>query len=638
MTKHKAQSGAALLLCLFALLLLSAIGMFLYMSSGTEAQIATNYRSNLDAYYSAKFGIQEVRDRVSYPSAAVPPNPAPPPGGLADRLPQTVAGNPGGVLYVVNPANGETVDPTNPNNRYFDDQLCHDYNSGISPGTKCNVVPGMANWALPFQNSLAPAGTAPALKWVRINMKTNRVVLPNFCVDQSCSTAPLDSPICWDGQSEHLSPGTTVPACDANGMQNVYMLTALAVTPGLRASSARRLLRSEVVAPSIRPPGAVTIDAGTAVPVFGDGMSIPSTAIDGRPHMLDRTLSTSNRCSAVAALASDSSTTTAALAQGLDATRKGIVNTANNNCNWDGSPKFSGAVCTPGLWWVRGTSSTPRFVTTVTTTTTTTSSGTNSGGQGPSGSDGDNKNNTTTTTTTSPCTSSSPNCYTNLDLSSPQLLATSATMGTPVPAVTLPPNSPGLFAGGPGNQTTGSMYQSPLASTLPNEITALNALVAASKGQANYVEATAATLAPSYGSVQAPAVVVITDPSLVLQGPTSLTGYGVLVVPSDLEINNGASLQWTGVVLVQAPPPQVGQVPSGNGQFKVGGGNGFINGALLLQPAPPNSLPAGTTTSVGFTTSGAGSGSFSIFYSCDAIDMAFGALPFKVVASSEVSF
>ena len=630
-TKQKSQSGAALLLCLFALLLLSGIGMLLYMSSGTEARIATNYRSNLDAYYSAKFGIQEVRDRVTYASIPDPLKPPPPPGGLADLLPQTIAGNSRGVLYVINPANGETVDPTDSNNRYFDDQLCHDYNSGVTPGTKCNVVPGMANWALPSQTSLAPPGTASALKWVRINMKTNRVVLPNFCVDQSCSTAPLDSPVCWDGQSEHLSPGSTVPACDANGMQNVYMLTALAVTPGLRVNSARRLLRSEVVAPSIRPPGAVTMDASTAVPVFGDGSTIPSTAIDGRPHKLDGTLSSSNRCSAVAALATDSGASTTALAQEMDATRKGIVNTANNSCNWDGSSQGA-RVCTPGLWWVRGTNSTPRFITTVTTTTTS-SGGDNSG----PGNDGDHHG--STITTTSPCDSSNSNCYTNLDLSAPQLLATSATMGTPVPAVTLPPNQPGLFAGGPGNQATGSTYQSPLASTLPNEITALNALVAASKGQANYVAVTAANLAPSYGSIQAPAVVVITDPSLVLQGPgTSLTGYGVLVVRSDLEINNGASLNWTGVVVVQAPPPQSGQVLSGNGQFKIGGGNGFINGALLLQPAPPNSLPAGTTTSVGFTTSGAGSGSFNIFYSCDAIDMAFAALPFKVVASSEVSF
>jgi len=632
-TKHKAQSGTALLLCLFALLLLSGIGMFLYMSSGTEAQIATNYRSNLDAYYSAKFGIQEVRDRVTYPSIGDPLKPPPPQGGLADLLPQTIAGNSGGVLYVINPANGETVDPTDPNNRYFDDQLCHDYNSGSIPGTKCTVVPGGANWSLPPQASLAPPGTAPALKWVRINMKTNRVVLPNFCVDQSCSTAPLDSPVCWDGQNEHLSPGNTVPACDANGMQNVYMLTALAVTPGLRTNSARRLLRSEVVAPSIRPPGAVTMDAGAAVPIFGDGMSIPSTAIDGRPHRLDGTLSTSNRCSAVAALATDSSASTAALAQGLDATRKGIVNTANNSCNWDGSSKNS-MVCTPGLWWVRGTNSTPRFITTVTTTTT--SSGSTSGGPGPSG-DGDHHG--STVTTTSPCDGSSPNCYTYLDLSSPQLLATSATMAPQVPAVTLPPNAPGPFAGGPGNQPTGSMYQSPLASTLPNEITALNALVAASKGQANYVAVTAANLAQSYGSIGAPAVVVITDPSLVLQGPgTSLSGYGVLVVPSDLEINNGASLNWTGVVVVQAPPPQSGQTPSGNGQFKISGGNGFINGALLLQPAPPNTLPSGTTSTASLVTSASGSGSFNIFYSCDAIDMAFGALPFKVVASSEVSF
>lgn len=623
-TKHKAQSGAALLLCLFALLLLSGIGMLLYMSSGTEAQISANYRSNLDAYYSAKFGIQEVRDRVTYPSVFDPLKPPPSPtpqGGLADLLPQTVAGNSLGVLYVINPANGETVDPTDPTNRYFDDQLCHDYNSGVTPGTKCTVVPGVANWSY-TQPSLALPGTASALKWVRVNVKTNRVVLPNFCVGQDCSTASLDSPVCWDGQSEQLSPGGTVPACDANGMQNVYMLTALAVTPGLRTNSARKLLRSEVVAPSIRPPGAVTMDASTAVPAFGDGTSIPSTTIDGRPHKLDGSLSTTNRCSAVAALATDSTASTTALIQGLNLTRMGIVNTANASCNWDGSSQGS-KVCTPGLWWVRGTnSSSTRYVTTVTTTTTSSgSSGSNNGGPGPSGGNDGDKGSTTTVTTTSPCSPSSPNCYTNLDLSAPQLLGTSP------------------FAGGPGNQATGSLYQS-LPTTLPNEITALNALVAASNGQANYVQVSAANLAPSYGSVQAPAIVVITDPSLVLQGPTSLSGYGVLVVPSDFEINNGASLQWTGVVLVQAPLPQGGQTPlvplSGNGQFKVNGGNGFINGALLLQPAPPNTLPPGTTSTVSLITSG--SGSFNIFYSCDAIDMAFAALPFKVVASSEVSF
>ena len=153
----KEQNGAALLLCLFALLLLSGIGMFLYMSSGTEARIAANYGSNLDAYYSAKSGLQEVRDRVSYPSASPSPTPGQPQGGLADLLPKTTAGNANGVLYVINAAPGETVDPTDTHNRYFDDQLCHDYNSGVDTGAKCDVVPGVANWAMPPQTSMGAA-------------------------------------------------------------------------------------------------------------------------------------------------------------------------------------------------------------------------------------------------------------------------------------------------------------------------------------------------------------------------------------------------------------------------------------------------------------------------------------------------
>jgi len=300
-TKRVSQSGAALLLCLFALLLLSSIGIFLYVSTGTNARIAANYGNNLDAYYAAKSGLAEVRDRVSYSSKQNPSAP-----GLADLLPTDIAGNPQGVLYVVNSAPGETVDPTDTRNKYFDDQLCHDYNSGIAPGARCTNPPASSNWALPFQASLAPAGTEPALKWVRINMKTNRVVLPNYCVNQACDSAPLDTPVCWDGKTEQVSPGGTVPACDANGMQNVYMLTSLAVTPGLRDNSARRLLRSEVVAPSIRPPGVITMDAAGISPTLSDGSSIPGTAVDGRPHKLDGTLAGNNACSAVAALATDS--------------------------------------------------------------------------------------------------------------------------------------------------------------------------------------------------------------------------------------------------------------------------------------------------------------------------------------------
>lgn len=626
-TKERAQNGMALLLCLFALLLLSAIAVFLYMSSATETRISSNYGTKLNAYYAAKSGLQEVRDRVSYASA---PNPAA--GGLADLLPKDIAGNQGGVLYVVNPGVGGIVNPTDPNNQYFDDQLCHDYNSGVTPGAKCDTVPGVANWFLTQQPSLAPAGSLSSLKWVRINMKTDRAVAPNYCVDQTCTN--LDAPVCWDGKTEQLSPGGALPSCDTNGMQNVYMLTALAVTPGLRENSARTLLRSEVVAPSIRPPGAITMDAVGSTPTLSDGTNIPSTVVDGRSHNMDGTLATNGRCSSVAALATDNPTSTAQLQQQLNLVRQSIVNTANNSCKADGSDN-NGGHCTPGLWWVRGTGSSFRFV------TLTSTSGSTSGGSGSSdGNDGQLSSGSGSGSTT--CDSSTANCYTYLNLASPELLAVSASYGSPVPTVTLPGNlppdkAPALFTGGPGNQTTGSIYQSALTATLPNEVSLVSALVAASQAQDNYVAVSSANLAPSYGSSTQPAIVRITDSSLILQNQ-SLSGYGVLVVPNDLEINAGGILQWTGIVLVQAG--SIVQQTGSGAQFQItAGGQGFIRGALLLQPGTTTAPGSTSSTLVSKTASTtSGTPAFQISYSCDAIDLAFSSLPYKVIGSSEISF
>ena len=84
-------------------------------------------------------------------------------------------------------------------------------------------------------------------KWVRINMKTNRIAAPYF-VDQTGDPTTLDTRVCWDGKTEQLSPGGANPKCDANGMLPVYMLTSLAMAQGTR-----NLARAEVVGPSIRP-------------------------------------------------------------------------------------------------------------------------------------------------------------------------------------------------------------------------------------------------------------------------------------------------------------------------------------------------------------------------------------------------
>lgn len=612
------ERGMALLLALFALLLLSAIGLFMVIASDTETRIDANYGSNLRSYYAARSGLEEIRDRIKYPASS---------GGLADELPQTIPGSANSVLYVLNPAGAETVDPTDPSSPYFDDQLCHDYDSGTAKDAKCTTLPGIPNWILAREQS-APLSTELGYKWTRINLKTNRIAAPYF-VDQTGTSAPLDTVVCWDGKTERLSPGGTNPSCDANGMQSVYMLTSLAVTSQAGTSTgSRKLLRFEVVAPSIRPPGTVTMGATSTMPVLGAaGAGIPSVAIDGRPHTLNGTLATGGSCSAIAPLGTDSSSGSAQLEQALNLVRKNIVDSANSSCNADGTSQ-SGKICSYGAWWVRGTDTDPRFITSNSGTGTNTSSGTSgtsgsSGSSGPGGGDGghdgDDRHHHHDPSGVSDsggvCNPSNPACYTNLDLAAPELFATSATAGPQVPAVTVPSDGIAPFTGGLGNQADASIYQPGSASIVNNGINAVNELVNTSLNQPNYFSVSSASLAANYGDKDHPAIVVISDLTLSLQGGTVLSGYGVLVVPYALEISN-ATLRWNGIVIVKSAGGHVTINP---------GAAGFINGALLLQPGAELNLQNN-------------SGAFRLTYSCEAIDLPFGAKPFRIISTAETSF
>ncbi|HEU4416236.1 MAG TPA: hypothetical protein VFT65_15725 [Candidatus Angelobacter sp.] len=589
----------ALLLTLFALLLLSAVGLFMVVSSTTETRIDTNYGTSLRAYYSAKSGLEEVRDRISYPSTSTTA-----PGGLSDQLPQDVAGNPMGVLYVINPANGEAVDPTDPTSPYFDDDLCHDYASNTPKGIKCSTVPNIANWQLPSKASLAQPSGPLDFKWARINMKTNRTASP-YLVDGGTSGAPLDTRVCWDGQTEQLSPRPDSPSCDANGMQTVYMVTALSATPqsnGLNA--ARKLVTMEVVAPSIRPAGMVTASSMTLPSTTSNTMGIPQVAIDGRVHNIDGTLANASSCSSISSMATDSGSSQLELT--LNQIRKTIVDTANSACNADGTPIGSNS-CTAPLWWVRGTDAATRFVTSVT----------NNGGSGDG--DGGDHHDDHHRGVPSTCDPATPSCFTNLDLSAVELFALSASYAPHVPAVTLPANATAPFTGSLGNQADPTVYQPAGTQTLADQIAAVNKLLTASRGQTNYFSASQATLAASYGTQSAPAVVEYTDATLSLQNSASLVGYGLLVIPSALEVGSNATLKWNGIVLIN----------SSTGHVTIGANvNGGINGALLLTSGANLNLQAFTPASTPFTLS----------YSCDAVDLPFHAQPFKIISTSESSY
>lgn len=632
-TGRNSERGMALLLTLFALLLLSGIGLFLVVSSSTETRIDANYGSGLRAYYAARSGLEEVRDRIRYTSTPATP------WGLADKLPQDIAGNLGGVLYITNPASGETVDPTDPASPYFDDDLCHAYNSGTPKGVKCTMQPTTANWQMASLPSVG--GGQSNYKWIRINMKTNRIVLPSFCVDQQadCTTAPLDTRVCWDGKTEQLSPGTGANAsCDVNGMQTVYMLTALAVNNNgpVAPNAGRKLLQAEVVAPSIRPAGVLT---AAAMNVSTSGTAVmPSVVIDGRAHDVGGVLVTppavpsSSTCHNIAPVGTDAGG--AQLASALDTMRRNIVNTANNSCRADGSG-VNGNMCTPGLWWVRGTDSSPRFVTTLTTSSSGSSGSSDGGSSGGSGIDGDHSGSTSGSSSSTTCNSTTPNCYTYLNLNSPQLFAISATSspvvtlpsGQHLPTVSVSSNS-GPFMGGAGNQSDSTIYQPGGTQTVADQVATVQSLVNASANQQSNITASSSTLASTYGSYNppsapSPVVVNFTDSTLTLQSGQSLTGYGVLMVPA-LEINSGATFNWTGIVLIN----------SSGGHVTIGAGaNGGINGALLLMPGAVFNTTTQPSNQKGVLPS-----LFNITYSCDAIDMVFAMQPFKVISSAETSF
>jgi hypothetical protein len=179
-------------------------------------------------------------------------------------------------------------------------------------------------------------------------------------------------------------------------------------------------------------------------------------------------------------------------------------------------------------------------------------------------------------------------------------------------------NANPLFTGNAGNSGDPAIYQSQSPTIVGHENQAVLDYIAARKASnTNYYELASTSLNPAqvYGSLTQPVVLIITDSSLKLTA--NLTGFGILQVPTDFEISS--TLRWTGIVMVR----------SSSGQFLINAGAaGFINGALMLQAGSQFVL----------TTTSAGANPFKITYSCDAIDVAMGSRPLKVVSQTETTY
>src|SRR5713101_3935695 len=123
---HKRRSheeGVALVAAILTLLLISAITAGIIILSNTETNTSTNFKDEQRAFFSAKAGIEEVRDRLRDKATGTL-------AGTSPVLPTTLPGvSTTGVTYVLNPLGSETVAPwtaptTSSPNPYVDDEIC----------------------------------------------------------------------------------------------------------------------------------------------------------------------------------------------------------------------------------------------------------------------------------------------------------------------------------------------------------------------------------------------------------------------------------------------------------------------------------------------------------------------------------
>lgn len=237
------EKGISLLFALLTLMILTAVAMGMMFMSSTESSINSNFKAEETAYFAARAGVEEVRDRMLPANANT----------LTAVLPASLPTLGNGVLYVVQPGvSAADITTFASNNPLVDDELCHDWGTASFGGmawqpanVRCTTLPAGTAW---FQsvNSVAPfAGSANPMdyKWVRVTLKQN-------------SSTPYDSPytmvdsaqapgnqVCWNGISEVVVPSNATPCSSLSPTANpVYMVTALAVT----VRGARRMVQQEI--------------------------------------------------------------------------------------------------------------------------------------------------------------------------------------------------------------------------------------------------------------------------------------------------------------------------------------------------------------------------------------------------------
>ncbi len=216
------ETGIALLISIFILLLISVMAIALIVSSGTETSLAGNYRSSTGVYYAALSGIEEARGRLSVQD----PNsfkttwatfyPAP-----GSTLPIGTVG------YVLNP--GPTESAGTLLTTYPDTEYDSEFGSGALAAATVKTTLSVWN-RTPLTTNLSFPG--PLYKWVRINA-VSEISLKLADTYPFLDGTQDPTPLYYDGA--HLN--------DTNSGRQVFEITALAVLPNASGDSSQKLLQ-----------------------------------------------------------------------------------------------------------------------------------------------------------------------------------------------------------------------------------------------------------------------------------------------------------------------------------------------------------------------------------------------------------
>ncbi len=262
--RKKPEAGAALLIAIFALLLISVIAIALVVSSGTDRALQNNYRTSIGSYYAALAGVEEARGRLLWKNPDYINNANSYPTLLnAQGLPTWGLTQ---VFYIINPAAGETVDPAGANPANYQDTEYQPEFGWPLAGTIVTTIPSVS----PDVVSNPPL-PGEQYKWVRITPVTEKSL--GYDVDgdgtQDTTTLLYYDPANVDAFN-NPSAGLIAPIIPPSTAVQALQITSLSVLPG----GSRRLLQY-VVAPlmissgistSGNPfPGALTLDGNGVI-------------------------------------------------------------------------------------------------------------------------------------------------------------------------------------------------------------------------------------------------------------------------------------------------------------------------------------------------------------------------------------